>query len=146
TGTVGLSGLAPLGGVNVQLTSNDTVVQPPASVKVPVNSSTANVTMPTTAVTSPHTVTLSASFGTTTLTQQVTVAPPVQLTLNPTSVAGGTSVIGTVTLAAAAPTIGANIALTSSGTGFASTPGVVNIGSGQSTATFTITTFTVTAA
>jgi uncharacterized protein (TIGR03437 family) len=146
TGTVGLSGLAPLGGVNVQLASSDTVVQPPASVKVPANSSTANVTVPTTAVTSPHAVTLSATFGSTTLTQQVTVAPPIQLTLNPTSVTGGTSVTGTITLAAAAPTTGANIAVTSSGTAIASTPGMVNISSGQTTATFSITTFTVTAA
>jgi uncharacterized protein (TIGR03437 family) len=146
TGTVGLSGLAPLGGVNVQLTSSDTVVQPPASVTVPANSSTANVTIPTTAVTSPHTVTLSATFGSTTLTQQVTVAPPIQLTLNPVSVTGGASVTGTVTLGAVAPTTGANIAVTSSGTSFASTPGTVNIPAGQSTATFTITTFAVTAA
>lgn len=146
TATVGLSGLAPLGGVNVQLASSDTVVQAPASVKVPANSSTANVTLPTTAVTSPHTVTLSATFGTTTLTQQVTVAPPIQLTLNPTSVTGGTSVTGTITLGTAAPITGANIAVTSSGTSFASTPGTVNIASGQATATFTITTFTVTAA
>ena len=146
TGTVGLSGSAPLGGVNVQLTSSDTVVQPPASVTVPANGSTANVTMPTTAVTSPHTVTLSAAFGTTTLTQQVTVAPPLQLTLTPTSVTGGTSVTGTVTLGTVAPTAGVNIALTSSPTSFASTPGTVNIAAGQSTATFTIDTFSVTAA
>jgi uncharacterized protein (TIGR03437 family) len=146
TGTVGLSGLAPLDGVNVQLASNDTVVQPPASITVPANSSTANVTIATTAVTSPHSVTLSATFGSTTLTQQVTVAPPIQLTLNPTSVTGGTSVTGTITLGAVAPTTGANIALTSSGTSFASTPGTVNIASGRYTATFTVTTFTVTAA
>ena len=126
--------------------SSDTAVQPPASVAVPANSSTANVTIPTTAVTSPHTVTLSATFGTTTLTQQVTVAPPVQLTLNPTSVTGGTSVTGTITLAAVAPATGSHIVLTSSGTSFASTPGTVNIPAGQFTATFTITTYAVTAA
>jgi len=146
TGTVGLSGLAPLDGVIVQLASNDTVVQPPVSVKVPANSSTANVTMPTSAVTSPHTVTLSASFGSTTLTQQVTVAPPIQVTLNPTSVTGGASVTGTIVLGAVAPTTGANITLTSNGTSFASTPGTLNIPSGQDTGTFTITTLTVTAA
>ncbi len=50
-GTLGLSAMAPLGGVTVQVTSNDSVVQPPASVTVPVNSTTTNFTIQAKAVT-----------------------------------------------------------------------------------------------
>ena len=146
SGTVELSAAAPLGGVNVQLASRDAVAQPPASVKVQVNSSTANFTIPTSAVTTVQSVTLTATLGNTSLTQAVTVAPPVQLTLSPSSVTGGTSVTATVTLGSAAPTGGVNLAVTSSGTGIASTPGTVNIPAGQVTATFAIATYTVTAA
>ena len=146
TGTVGLSAAAALGGVNVQLTSSDTSAQPPASVTVVSNSTTANVTIPTTAVTSPHSVTLTATLGSVSLTQNVTVAPAVQLTLDNASVTGGTAVTATVTLGNAAPSGGANILLSSNASSFASTPQNVNVPAGQSTATFTITTFTVTSA
>jgi uncharacterized protein (TIGR03437 family) len=146
SGSIGLSASAPLGGTKVQLASSDTVVQAPASVTVNANSSTATVTIPTVAVTSVHTVTLTATLGTASLTQQVTVAPPIQLTVSPTSVTGGTSVTGTITLATVAPASGLNVAVASSATGVASTPGVVNIPSGQSSATFTITTLSVTTA
>ena len=146
SGTVGLGATAPLGGVNVQVSSNDTVVQPPASVTVPVNSATKSFTIPTAAVTSPHSVTLTATLGSTSLTQQVTVGPPIQITLDNSSVTGGTSVTGTVTLGTVAPTGGVNITVSSTATAFASTPGIVSIPGGQATATFTITTYTVTAA
>lgn len=146
SGTVELSAVAPLGGVNVQLASTDAVAQPAASVTVLVNSSTANFTIPTSAVTTVHNVTLTATLGNTSLTQQVTVAPAVQLTLNTNSVTGGAIVTATVTLGSAAPTGGANLAVTSNGTGIASTPGTVNIPAGQVTAAFTIATYTVTAA
>jgi uncharacterized protein (TIGR03437 family) len=145
-GTVGIAAAAPLGGVNVQLASNDTVVQAPASVKIQANSTSANFTIPTSAVTTVHAVTLTATLGSASFTQQVTVAPPVELTLSPSSVTGGTSVTGTVTLGSVAPVGGVNVTLASSATGFASTPGIVNIPAGQATATFTITTYTVTAA
>lgn len=146
SGTVGLSAAAPLGGVTVQLASSDPVAQPPASVTVLANNTTANFTIPTSVVTTLHAVTLTATLGSTTVTQQVNVAPAVQLTLNPTSVTGGTSVTGTITLATAAPTGGANVTVASSATAVASTPGTVSFPAGTATATFTITTYTVTAA
>jgi uncharacterized protein (TIGR03437 family) len=146
SGTVELSAVAPLGGVNIQISSSDTVVQPPASVTVLVNSSTATFKIPTSAVTAPHSVTLTATQGNSSLTQQVTVGPPVQLTLSANSVTGGTSVTATVTLGSPAPTAGVNLSLVSSGTAFATTPGAVNVPGGQTDATFTITTYAVTAA
>ena len=52
----------------------------------------------------------------------------------------------TVTLGKAAPASGANITVTSSATSVAQPPSTVNIPAGQTTATFTIATYTVTAA
>lgn len=145
SGTVGLN-TAPISGVNIQLASNDAVVQPPASVTVQANNTTANFTIPTSVVTTVHTVSLTATLGSTTLTQSAIVAPAIQLTLSPTSVTGGTSVTATITLATAVSAGGANVTVTSSGAAFASTPGIVNIPAGATTANFTITTSTVTAA
>ena len=145
SGTVGLSAAAPLGGVVVQVSSDDAVVTPPASVTVQVNNSTASFTIPTAAVTTVHTVNLTATLGNTSQTQQVTVAPPLLLTLANSSVTGGTSVTATVTLGKAAPASGANITVTSSATTVAQVQGAVSVPSGQTTATFTITTYTVTA-
>ncbi len=76
----------------------------------------------------------------------MTVAPPIQIALDDSSVTGGASVTGTLLLGTVAPTGGVNITVASSATSFASTPGIVNIPAGQATATFAITTYTVTAA
>jgi hypothetical protein len=144
SGTVQLNQLAPIGGVNVQLTSSDNAVQPPANATVLVNNSSATFAIPTTPVTSVHDVTLTATLGSTTITRQVTVAPPVQVSLSAASVTGGTSVSGTITLANAAPVTGAVVTVASSGTAFASVTSPITIPSGQTTGTFTITTFAVT--
>jgi trimeric autotransporter adhesin len=146
SGTVDVSDPAALGGVNVQVTSSDPVVTPPATVTVQSGNTSANFSIPTSKVTAVHSVTLTATLGSTSLTQQVTVVPPVQLALSSTSVTGGTSVTGTITLGAAAPTGGVNIALSSNGVAYASTPGIVNIAAGDTSTTFTITTYTVGAA
>jgi uncharacterized protein (TIGR03437 family) len=145
TGAVGLSAPAPAGGAKVQLASNDTVAAPPASVTVQPGATTANVTIPTTAVTAVHNVNLTATLGSATITQAVTVVPPIQLSLNPTSVTGGTAVAATVTLGTVAPTTGANITVTANASGIVSVPAIVSIPAGMTAATFTISTNTVTA-
>jgi hypothetical protein len=66
------------------------------------------------------------------------------LTLNPTSVTGGNSSTGTVTLSGAAPTGGATVALSSSN-GAASVPSSVFIPAGATSATFTVSTSAVAA-
>ena len=146
TGAVGLTAPAPVGGTKVQLASDDTVATPPAFVTIPFGSATANVAIPTTTVTAVHHPNLAATLGTTTITQPVTVVPPIQLSLSPTSVTGGTAVSATITLGNVAPAAGANIAVTSSAVGIVSVPPVVNIPAGLATATFTISTNTVTSA
>jgi len=68
------------------------------------------------------------------------------LTLNPTSVTGGTqSPTGTVTLSGPAPTAGAQVML-SSGSAAASVPSSVTVPAGSNSATFTISTSPVAAA
>ena len=67
------------------------------------------------------------------------------LALNPTSVVGGNSSTGTVTLSSAAPTGGAQVALSSSNTTVARVPASVTVTAGATSATFTVTTSAVSA-
>jgi hypothetical protein len=70
-----------------------------------------------------------------------TPPPPIStLTLNPTVVMAGNSVMGKVTLSAAAPSGGALVTLTSANTGDASIPQSVTVLSGSTSATFTVST------
>src|SRR5262249_6434832 len=67
-------------------------------------------------------------------------APTVSgLTLNPTSVVGGTSSTGTVTLSAAAPAA-TDVALFSSNLNVAGVPASVTVPAGAASASFTVTT------
>src|SRR5467141_1801689 len=67
------------------------------------------------------------------------------LSLNPTSVTGGNSSTGTVTLSRAAPAGGATVALSSSNTAAATVPPSVTVAAGATTATFTVSTSAVAA-
>jgi hypothetical protein len=62
------------------------------------------------------------------------------LSLNPTTVVGGTSAQGTVTLTAAAPTGGFEVLLESNNTAAATVPPSVTVAAGSTSATFTVTT------
>ena len=67
--------------------------------------------------------------------------PPLQsLTLNPTSVTGGASLTGTVTLSAAAPADGATVALSSDNTTLATVPSNVTVPAGSTIQTFSVNT------
>ena len=80
-------------------------------------------------------------------TAQAAPAAPTltSLALNPTTVTGGASSQGTVTLSSAAATGGALVTLSSSNAGIAATPASVTVAAGATTANFTITTTTVAA-
>jgi hypothetical protein len=67
------------------------------------------------------------------------------LSVNPTSVTGGNSSTGTVTLSGPAPAGGAQVALSSSHTSVARVPSSVTIAAGATSASFTISTSTVAA-
>jgi hypothetical protein len=152
TGTVTLTAGAPTGGAVVTLTSsNPGAASVPGSVTVAAGATTATFSLTTTAVAADTSVTLTGTYSGVTRTATLTVTPsPPQaslssLTLSPTSVTGGTSSTGTVTLTSAAPTGGAIVTL-SSNNGAAAVPANVTVAAGATTATFTVTTVTVTTA
>jgi hypothetical protein len=88
------------------------------------------------------TTTITASQGSISGFATLTVSPPLlsSVTLNPTSVTGGSTAAGTVTLASAAPAGGVVIALSSSNTAVATVPASVTVAPSATTATFTVTT------
>src|SRR6202008_1627209 len=123
TGEVTLSGPAPRGGTVVSLSgSNTSVAKVPPSVTVAAASSVVAFQVTTTAVGSSTTVDISASQSGTSQQQTasltVTPSPPpgptlTSVTLDPSSVTGGSPSIGTVTLSAPAPQGGAVVSLAS---------------------------------
>src|SRR5947209_4767782 len=74
-----------------------------------------------------------------------TGVPPILsgLSLNPSSVTGGSPSTGTVTLSGPAPSGGAVVSLSSSNTGVASVPSSVTVPAGATSASFTVTTTAV---
>lgn len=92
----------------------------------------------------------SATTVTTTLSGCTVSQPPSSspslstLTLSQTTVTGGTPVTGTVTLSSAAPSGGTVVSLSSNNTAAATVPPEVTVAAGSTSATFTVTTNTVT--
>jgi len=145
TGTVTLSGPAPTGGATVTLASNNTAAQVPASVVVPAAATSATFTVTTSAVSSSTPATITAAFGAA-QSATLTVTPPAltlsSVTLNPTTVVGGNSSTGTVTLSGPAPTGGITVTLSSNNTA-AQVPASVVVPAAATSATFTVTTSVV---
>src|SRR4030095_2355142 len=65
------------------------------------------------------------------------------MTISPTSVRGGTNATGTVFLSAPAPAGGISVTLATSNFSVARVPGIVSVLGGQTSASFTVTTFAV---
>lgn len=117
SGTVTLTCPAPPGGITVTLsTGNPAVAQLPASVTVPTGGTTATFSIGTTAVAASVDLTVTAVAGKVTQTGKLTVQPGglVGLTLSPTTVIGGASATGTITIDTPAPAGGTVISLASS--------------------------------
>jgi hypothetical protein len=149
TGTVTLSGPAPSAGVGVTLSSTKpSVASVPAGVTVAAGATSAPFAVTTFAVGSSTPVTLSASYSGTSRTAALTVTPPPppalsSLTLNPSTVTGGSSSTGTVALSGLAPAGGVVVTLASSKPSVAAVPSSVTVAAGQSSAGFTVSTVTV---
>jgi len=145
TGMVTMTGPAPAGGAVVSLTSSDTAVaQVPAAVTVAAGATAATFTATTSGVTLDTAVTITATYGGVVRTATVTAMAPLavlsSISMNPVTVGGGTSSLGTVTLDRAAPIGGAVVTLTSDSTTVAQVPASVTVAAGMTTATFTATT------
>jgi len=144
-----LNGEAPPGGAVVTLSSANTgVVTVPASVTINAGANSATFTASTNPVAVSTAVNVSGTYRGVTRTGKLTVNPPslISLTLNPTSVTGGGSSTGTVTLNGPAPTGGITVALSSSNAVVAQVPMTVAVPAGATSAQFTVTTRTVNAA
>jgi len=115
-------------------------------VTVPAGRTAATFTIETNGVSGEETVTIDAVLGTSHKTAALTITPATLsgLSLSPTSVVGGNSCTGTVTLSGPAPPQGALVALQSS-LGQATLPANVTIPGGATTATFTVKTIGVSA-
>ena len=148
TGTVGLSAPAA-SATTVTLTRSSAVATVPASVTIAAGSSSASFTITTTAVNASTAVIISASSGGTAVSATLTVTPAAppgapalsSLTLNPTSVSGGSTSTGIVSLSGAAP-LATTVTLSSSNVNVAGVPASVTIAAGATSASFTVTTAT----
>jgi hypothetical protein len=146
TGTVTLTGLAPPGGAVVTLASGNTAAATvPASVTIGGGATTKTFTVPTSPVATTQSVTLTASYAGVNQQATLTVNPPVvsSVTLSPTSVTGGTSSTGTVTLTGLAPAAGAVVTLSSSNTTAATVPASITVSGSWKTKVFGVTTYSV---
>jgi uncharacterized protein (TIGR03437 family) len=151
-GTVTLASLAPAGGVVVGLASNNQGATVPVSVTVPAGQTTATFPVETSTVSTPATATITAaSANTQAATLTVNPAAGAQPTLisgfsiSPSTVSGGESATGTVTLAQPAPSRGALVNLASNNSA-ATVPASVIIPTGQTMATVPVSTSTVSSA
>jgi hypothetical protein len=142
TGTVSLSGAAPAGGAVVSLASANPAASLPSSLTIPEDASSASFTASTATVTSPTAGNITATYRGITKSATLTVKPPtpaalLSLSLNPATVVGGSSSVGTVALdkAASTPKV---ISLTSSRPAKAVLPANVTVPPGASSATFNI--------
>ena len=150
-GQIDVSGVTSAGGPTLTLTSSHpNIASVPASFTMPagpvLGQQVVIATQPPAADTA---VTISASDGRYTFSAVLMVlaaGPPPLLSgvsVNPTSVTGGSSAIGTVTLSTGAPSGGAVVALSTPLPGVAVLPVSVSVPAGASSASFPISTATV---
>ncbi len=143
-GTVTLTRPAPLNGAVVSLASANSAALVPSSVTVPANLSSMNFSVNTKTVSATTLGNITATYSgvnkSTTLT--VTASAPVALSslaLDPTSVIGGSTSVGTVTLNKITPS-DVVVALISNKPTKARVPATVTVPAGASSAIFNITT------
>ncbi len=125
--------------------SNPAVATVPEFVTIPASTETGIFFMETSAVAARTVVTITVTGGGVNRSADLVVHPSLpELTgfsVSPTSVPGGQSATGTVTLGSAAPTGGVAVSLSSSLPGSVSVPASVTVPAGATSATFTATTF-----
>ncbi len=148
TGTVTLIGPASAGGVLVTLGSNNGAAGVPASITIPSGQTSGTFPVSTSVVGSQQMATITAtSANSASAVLTINTTPPslgqiTGLTLNPSTVTGGSPSTGTVTLASAAPVNGILVNL-SSNNGSATVPASITVSAGQTVASFTVNTTAV---
>ncbi len=137
-GTITLTVPAPVGGLAVALASNSSFAKVPATVVVPLGNTVQTFQIDTADSPIATTATITASYSGVSRITSFTIGR-LDLSLLITSVPGGLSATGTVTLPTPAPDGGAVIAL-SSNTPAAVVPASVTAPGGATTQTFTVST------
>ncbi len=139
-----LTGPAPTGGLRVDITTDGTGTQVPATVIVAAGSKTASVVVTTLATNRTRVDRIAAHVNATSAHDMLTVRAvvPSVVTLSPNPVTAGGKVTGTVTLRDPAPTGGLIVTL-SSDKSSATVPSSVLVPAGKTTGTFSVTTSVV---
>lgn len=140
--SVNLDGVAPNGGVVVQLRSTNTALaQVQSSVTIPASAKSAPITITTSAVTSQQNVSIVGTLGTTSQQLDLTLVTLALSSLQvvPSSVVYGGSAQGTVTVAGTVPSNGATITL-STNNNAAILPQTVTVPFGKKSVNFTVNT------
>lgn len=143
-GNVTLDTPAPASGVTITLSDNSPAINMPTSVIVPAGLKSQKFQITTSAVALSQSGTITAQLGAISKTASL-VLQPLALTsfkLSQSTVAGGNSVTGTLTVNGPAPSAGAIIALADN-IASATTPATVTIPAGAESGTFTINTTAV---
>jgi hypothetical protein len=147
-GTVVLTAPAPNGGWTENFSSGiPSYVGVPSSVLVPAGKSSMTFPVTTIAYTRQYVVPITASDLLSKLTTSLTVnlaEKVTALSLNPATVAGGDSSVGTVTVSSSAPAGGVVVNLSSANPTYVGVPSSVTVAAGSTTATFPISTVTYT--
>jgi len=153
SGTIVMSTPAPDGGAVVSLSSSDpSVASVPSTVTVPGNTFTGGFTILTSSVSASRNITITATYNGATRTGTLTVTTPAgdpppatlqDISVNPTTVTGGSGASGTVRLSGPPPGGSATVSLSSSNPSVASVPASVTMSGGASTFTFPIPTSAV---
>ncbi len=141
TGTVNIAYPAPVGGWLINLSAGNSHVKVPASVTIPSGSTSATFTITTTQPTASFSslITGTDSVRSTSATLQVYADYVTAISLNPSSISGGTSSTGTVTILEAAPAGGFVVNLACEYPQSVTVPAAVTVPAGATTGTFTIT-------
>jgi hypothetical protein len=146
TARVTLSDPAPSGGAIIQLQANDpTSVRIPASVTIAAGQNSADFTIQTTPPASDRAVTITATYRGASHSKTITVTSGFQVAISkleiiPTTVRGGMSATGTVTLNQPAGFGGVRISLSSDNILVAAVDVFALVPAGQTSVTFTIRT------
>ena len=139
-----LTGPAPVGGLNVAITTDGSGTQVPSTVTVPAGSKTVSVVVNTVATNRTRVDRISAHVNATSAYDMLTVRAvvPTDVILAPNPVTAGGKVTGTVSLRDPAPVGGLLVALTSDKSS-AAVPASILIPAGKTTGTFALTTSVV---
>ena len=144
TGTLTMSGPAPVGGISVALSSSNGAASVPATVNIAAGQTTGVFPVTTTAVALDTSALITAAFNSQSQTVSVGITAPLlnALTLSQMQVNGGGWVTATVTITSPAPVGGLTIALASTSASAIVQP-TVTILQGETSGTFTVAATTV---